>query len=82
MTSEQTQAGNEFVASDLIGGDRGASDDDGGPGAGGTAPAIAADAAERYARTVWSDVMPSMCVRTTCLTFMNLTVDELQDGAG
>ena len=52
--------------SDLTWGDRGASDDDGGPGVGGTAPAVAVAAAvDLHAGPInggWSDAMPSMCL--------------------
>ena len=63
VTSEQTLGMSSFP-SDLIGGDRGASDDDGGPGVGGTAPAVAVVAAvDLHAGPInggWSDAMPSV----------------------
>ena len=65
MTSEQTLGMSSFP-SDLIWGDRGASDDDGGPGVGGTAPAVAVAAAvDPHAGPInggRSDAMPSVCL--------------------
>ena len=65
VTSEQTLGMSSFP-SDLVWGDRGASDDDGGPGVGGTAPAVAVAAAVNLhagpINSGRSDAMPSMCL--------------------